>query len=103
MSHKIVFSSRALRQFKKLSKADQIILGEEIDSLADTPFPNCVEKITAVDHCYRIRHGDYRIVYQVRNSELVVLLLAIGDRKDIYKDLVKNLKQLINAYELYGE
>ena len=56
-----------------------------IDGLALNPRPTGVKKLKGFDRRYRIRVGDYRIIYEVRDGMLLVLILDVGDRKDIYR------------------
>jgi len=56
-----------------------------MDALAINPRPKGVKKLTGLDSLYRIRTGDYRIVYQVRDDRLIVLVVRIGHRKDVYR------------------
>ena len=56
-----------------------------IDRLALNPRPAGVKKLKGFDHRYRVRVGDCRIIYEVRDRMLLVLVLDVGDRKDIYR------------------
>ncbi|MDD2725074.1 MAG: type II toxin-antitoxin system RelE/ParE family toxin [Methylovulum sp.] len=56
-----------------------------IDSLSGNPYPSGCKKLSGLDHTYRIRHGDYRIVYSVFDTRLIVQIIKIGHRKDIYR------------------
>lgn len=56
-----------------------------IDGLALNPRPGGVKKLKGFERRYRIRVGDYRILYEVRDGMLLVLVLDVGDRKDIYR------------------
>ncbi|MDF3077736.1 MAG: type toxin-antitoxin system RelE/ParE family toxin [Sphingobacteriaceae bacterium] len=73
--------------YKKLEKLPSKIesrIVEEIQSLAANPRPAGCKKLKGLDG-YRIRVGDYRIVYQIKDSVLIILVLDIGHRKNIYK------------------
>ena len=56
-----------------------------IDSLIENPKPNGSKKLTGSDNAYRIRSGDYRIIYTVFNTELIIEVIKIGHRKDVYR------------------
>lgn len=58
---------------------------EIIDSLIENPKPKVSKKLTGSDNAYRIRSGDYRIIYTVFNTELIVEVIKIGHRKQVYK------------------
>lgn len=65
----------------------QARIARRIDNLATDPRPQGCEKITGSDDLYRIRVGDYRVVYQVRDERLLILVILIGHRRDIYRYL----------------
>ena len=67
-------------------KADRQRLVQQIQSLADNPRPPGCKKLSGSNK-YRIRQGNYRIVYSVEDDKLVVYVVKIGDRKDVYKAL----------------
>ena len=54
--------------------------------LQNTPIPPNAKKLAAKEGLYRIRVGDYRVIYQVSNDELLVLVIKVGHRKDVYRD-----------------
>jgi mRNA interferase RelE/StbE len=56
-----------------------------IDALRLEPRPHGSKKLVGEDNLYRIRTGDYRIIYQVRDKQLIILVIAIGNRRDIYR------------------
>jgi mRNA interferase RelE/StbE len=65
-----------------LSRVDAAILG-----LAENPHPPGSKQLKGTDDQYRIRVGDYRVVYTIEAKRLVVLIVNIGDRRDIYRSL----------------
>ena len=65
---------------------DQLRIRDRIDALAANPRPVDCKKLQGEDGLYRIRSGDYRVVYAIRDKQLVVLVVRIGDRKDVYRD-----------------
>lgn len=60
---------------------------QRIDSLAQNPYPSGIKKLEGEDELYRLRVGDYRILYQVKGKILLVLIVGIGHRRDIYRRL----------------
>ena len=59
---------------------------ESVNSLSTDPSPDGLKKLKGFkDPIYRIRCGDYRIVYTIRDHELIVLVIQVGHRKVIYK------------------
>ncbi len=85
MAFSIEFTPSALRKFRKLAKEIQRRISNAIDALAENPFPPGVKKLIAEQNVYRVRVGDYRILYQVEVARLVVLVLKVGHRREIYR------------------
>jgi mRNA interferase RelE/StbE len=54
--------------------------------LEDEPYPNGVKKLSGYDKYYRIRVGDWRIIYAVEEDRLIILVLEIGSRGGVYKE-----------------
>jgi mRNA interferase RelE/StbE len=57
-----------------------------IRALADDPRPQGSEKITGSDDLYRIRSGDYRAIYTIQDDRLVVLVVRVAHRRDVYRN-----------------
>ncbi|MBI5789756.1 MAG: type II toxin-antitoxin system RelE/ParE family toxin [Candidatus Schekmanbacteria bacterium] len=87
MAYRIEFAPHAERDFRGLSKNIQIRLKPHIDKLAITPRPQGIEKLSGEDDLYRIRVGDYRLVYQIQDDVLLVLMVKIGHRREIYRKI----------------
>lgn len=68
------------------SKADRRRIVKRIESLATDPRPRGSVKLSGLDR-YRIRQGRYRILYTIEDTELIVYVIKLGDRKDVYKSL----------------
>lgn len=85
MNYLIEFSKRAEKQFLALPQSIQERLVPHINALAENPRPSKVKKLVGEENQYRIRVGDYRIVYQIQDQLLLVLILKIGHRSDIYR------------------
>ena len=60
-------------------------LVRRLEALEDNPRPRGVEKLAGVVELYRVRVGTYRIVYAIRDRELVVIVVRIGHRRDVYR------------------
>lgn len=82
----VLFDPGALRELGKLPKAQQKRIARLIDSLAENPRPQGAEKMTEVE-AYKLRVGDYRVIYAIRDEVLIVLIVKIGNRRDVYKDI----------------
>jgi mRNA interferase RelE/StbE len=87
MPYRVEFSKRAEKQFKKLPSQVQQRLRLQIDALSENPHPAGVKKLEGEDNQYRIRVGNYRIVYAVQEAVLLVILLRIGHRREVYRKL----------------
>ena len=85
MTYKIEFSRAAEDQFSKLPQKESKKIAKRIDKLASDPFPPKCEKLEGEDGIYRVRQGDYRILYSVFEKKLIVLVLKIGHRREIYR------------------
>lgn len=84
---KIILSPRAEKELKKLSKVDQIIIAKKIRSFKENlSFQE--EKLSGFSNIYRVRVGNFRIVYKKTSQEIYIIL--IGHRRDI-DDLLKRL------------
>mgnify|MGYP001308288836 CR=1 FL=1 len=84
MSYQIVIPKPAQKQLDNISKIERDRLIVTLRSLADDPRPNGVKKLKGYDNTYRVRVGDYRIIYEIKDKELIVLLLSVSHRKDAY-------------------
>ena len=87
MAYRIEFARKALREFQNLPAQVKKRLKPKIDALGQNPRPRGVKKIEGKENLYRIRVGDYRVIYEVQDKVLLVLVVKLGDRKDIYKYL----------------
>ena len=85
---KVVLSPRAEKQLKKLPKVDQIAVAKKIRLIRDEKAVAGEEKLKDFENIFRVRVGDYRIVYRRTRKEAYIVL--IRHRKDVYR-LVKQL------------
>jgi mRNA interferase RelE/StbE len=84
MSYRIVIPKPAQKQLDNITKIERDRLILTLRSLANDPRPNGVKKLKGYDNTYRVRVGDYRIIYEIKDRELIVLLLSVSHRKDVY-------------------
>ena len=86
MSYKIEITSKAIKVLKKLPKELVEELNIEIEKLKDNPYPPGYAKLKGQKkESYRIKYKDWRIIYAIEKKELIILIVNIGPRKDIYK------------------
>ncbi|MBG1267126.1 type II toxin-antitoxin system RelE family toxin [Nostoc sp. WHI] len=86
MTYQIEISNRAVKQLKKLSADIRDRVNEKILELADNPRPSGVVKLENTDNKYRIRIGNYRILYEIQDDVLIVKVVRVGHRRDVYRD-----------------
>lgn len=81
---KITFARSASKELEVLPRAiiERILF--EIESLSDNPFPKGCKKLKGDHNRWRIRVGDYRVIYSVATNELVVDIIRIRHRKEVY-------------------
>jgi len=84
VAYTVEFSTAARRQFRKLPRNVQTIIQPEIDALADEPRPHGVEKMSGEENAYRVRVGDYRIIYEIHDAVLIVVV-RVGHRPEVYQ------------------
>ncbi|HDQ45125.1 MAG TPA: type II toxin-antitoxin system RelE/ParE family toxin [bacterium] len=82
--YKIEFKKSAVKELKPIPKKDLKIILSKINDLADNPRPNESVKLTSREQ-YKIRHGNYRILYSIEDDRLVISAVKTAHRKDVYK------------------
>lgn len=87
MSYRIEIKRSAAKALKKIPKANRKSIVDKIDSLAESPPNPDTTKMKGNNPFHKVRVGDYRIVYEIQEDVLVILVVKIGHRKDIYRNL----------------
>ncbi|MGH8168037.1 MAG: type II toxin-antitoxin system RelE family toxin [Woeseiaceae bacterium] len=86
-SYSLRIKRTAIKELEAIpTKADRRRIVKRIESLADNPRPPGARKLSGHER-YRIRHGRYRILYSINDRELIVHVIRIGHRKDIYRNV----------------
>ena len=85
MAYRIEFRLAALRELARLEKSVRLRIAATVDSLAQQPRPPGVEKLKGHETRYRVRCGDYRIVYEIKDALLLILVVRIGHRRQVYR------------------
>jgi len=85
MEYKITIKASARKELEKIPKAIRVHLIDAINDLAADPRPSGCKKLLNFDNSFRIRQGDYRIIYRVSDNELTITIIKVGNRKDVYK------------------
>ena len=87
MAYRIEVRPSALRELKSLPKDDRERIDDCIRALATDPRPHGVETLSGPDRLLRVRVGVYRIIYQVHDNVLLVVIVRVRHRKDVYRRL----------------
>jgi mRNA interferase RelE/StbE len=78
------FRPAALRELRKLDALVARRIRAAVEALRTVPRPHGVKPLAGRPGLLRIRVGDYRIIYEVRDSELIVVIIAVGHRRNVY-------------------
>jgi mRNA interferase RelE/StbE len=85
-SYKLVIKRSAAKEIELIGqKKTRRRVVEWIQELAENPRPHGCEKLSGKHPRYRIRQGPFRILYEIKNDELVVYVVKVADRRDVYK------------------
>ncbi len=87
MPYRIEIKISASKEIAALPKRQQHRIATAITALADKPRPRGVRKLLGTEDYYRIRVGDYRIIYQAVDKVLIVYVIRVAHRKDVYRRL----------------
>ncbi|MEL6604083.1 MAG: type II toxin-antitoxin system RelE/ParE family toxin [Cyanobacteria bacterium J06614_10] len=85
MTYQVEFTKRANKQFQALPSQVRKRIAPRIASLAQNPRPAGVVKLSGEDNAYRIRVGDYRVVYNIEDKKLQILVFRVDHRRDVYR------------------
>ena len=83
-SYRVLIKRSAAREIEALPLKDRRRIVARIEGLADNPRPVGCEKLSGEEK-YRIRQGDYRILYQIVDTDLIVTVVRVGNRRDVYR------------------
>ena len=84
MRYSLEFTASASREFRDLDRQFQRRITEKITALCDDPFPSGKKLKAQADH-FRIRVGDYRVIYRIDAKRVVIVIVRVGRRKDVYR------------------
>jgi mRNA interferase RelE/StbE len=84
--YKLTFKKSVTKDLRSISKQDLKRIIERFDELTNNPRPVGCEKLSGQER-YRIRQGDYRIIYEIRDDVLVVVVVKVGHRREVYRDI----------------
>lgn len=84
-SYRIEWKPSALKELRKLPNDAIGRIVVAVEALKENPFPHGSRKLAGGRSSYRIREGDYRVIYTVAAELLVIEIVKVGHRKDVYK------------------
>jgi mRNA interferase RelE/StbE len=84
-SYRLVIKRSVAKDLRAFPNADVSAILKRIQALADDPRPPGCEKLSAQER-YRVRQGVYRILYEIQDQELVVTVVKVGHRRDVYRN-----------------
>ncbi|GEB49353.1 MULTISPECIES: type II toxin-antitoxin system RelE family toxin [Streptomyces] len=89
MKYAFRFTTAAQRQIRALGRLEAMRILTALTALGDDPYREDadIKKLTGPSGLYRLRVGSYRVAYQVNDGELVILVVKVGDRRDVYRNL----------------
>ncbi|MBA0049417.1 type II toxin-antitoxin system RelE/ParE family toxin [Streptomyces sp. AJS327] len=89
MKYAFRFTTAAQRQIRAIDRPEAMRILTALTALGDDPYREDadIKKLTGPSGLYRLRVGNYRVAYQVNDGELVVLVVKVGDRRDVYRNL----------------
>jgi mRNA interferase RelE/StbE len=85
MGYVIEFVPSAVRELERLPRDTQARISSKIDQLAMNPRPSGAKRLRGTADRWRIRIGDYRVIYDIHDRALRVLVLKVGHRRDVYR------------------
>ena len=87
MKYAFRWRERAVRQLRAIPQQTALTILQALTPLGDDPYrPDAnVRKIAGYEDRYRLRVGDYRVIYQVLDGQLVILVIGVGHRREIYR------------------
>jgi mRNA interferase RelE/StbE len=85
--YKILYSAQAIKSYSKLTEDIRKQIDKKMLTIAKNPYEknNNIKPIQGRKHCYRLRISDWRIVYELVQNELKIIIITIGHRKEVYK------------------
>ncbi|HKS05480.1 MAG TPA: type II toxin-antitoxin system RelE/ParE family toxin [Gemmatimonadaceae bacterium] len=83
-SYSVLIKASAAKELERIPDKPRAQIVRRIQALSDDPRPMGCEKLSG-DELYRIRQGDYRVVYAIADAELTVLVVRVRHRRDVYR------------------
>jgi len=87
--YRIELKRSAERSLAEIENPARVRIARKIDALADNPRPPGVEEMKGTEDLWRIRAGDYRVIYSIQDDILLILVVHLGHRREVYRDRVR--------------
>ncbi len=82
--YRVIIRKSVSKDMRGIPKTDARRIVAAIESLADAPRPQGAKKLSGQER-YRLRQGNYRILYEIEGDRLIVCVVRVGDRRDVYR------------------
>ncbi len=82
--YRVFFRKSVARDLRRIPNRDLQRILAAIDSLSEEPRPSGSEKLSGQER-YRLRQGDYRIIYEIKDNKVIVVVVKVGHRKNVYR------------------
>ncbi|WP_327677488.1 type II toxin-antitoxin system RelE family toxin [Kitasatospora sp. NBC_00458] len=89
MKYALRFTTHAQRRLRAIGQLEALKILTALTELGDDPYADgpSVKRLSGYDGLYRLRVGDYRVVYEVQDDVMVILVVHVGNRRDVYRRL----------------
>jgi mRNA interferase RelE/StbE len=87
VKYRLEYKRSVKKELQRLPKGARVAIVRKILALAGEPKPEGSAKLKGSRNLYRFRHGDYRVVYSIDNDVIVVTIIRIGHRREVYRQL----------------
>jgi mRNA interferase RelE/StbE len=84
-SYRVEWKRSVIKELEKLPRQMLARIVEAVDDLARDPYPGGTRKLSGSEQTYRIRVGDYRVLYSIYSDKFIVEIIRVKHRKDVYK------------------
>ncbi len=82
--YRVIFRKSVALDLRRIPNSDLRKILAAIKSLSEEPRPSAIEKLSGQER-YRVRQGNYRIIYEINDDEIIVVVVKVGHRKDVYR------------------
>lgn len=87
MPYAVEIDTKAAKEIRALPRQDQGRIIARVNALAENPRPPGCDKLAGDSGLWRIRSGIYRIIYQIQDARLLVVVVKVGHRRDVYRGM----------------